>query len=632
MFLVIIDGARYSETFGDSAHNYANIPHLWNDLRPLGTLYSGYHNTEMTNTTPAFHTMFTGAYVDGWNRLNNGAQGNLNSILPMYPTIFEYYRKEKGIPGENVRLISGNGALRTAMNSNFPGYGAAFGAQRSFYKNVSDDSVWAEIQRVMDTDHPSLVVVDLSDTDRAGHTAIWENYTAAIEHADSIIWELYKKIQAIPPYSDTFYRDKTALIVTTDHGRDQNAFYRHDRSDEGCRHVFFLVTGPEIRAGVDVPDFHDWVDVCPTIGELLGFATPYAQGRVLSEMLVGPKPRADEPRSSGHAKSPGPFGTDENGTKVTSSPTIAEDPSLAHSTSGLHLVWCDTRDGLSHLWYKRSTDEGGTWSPDTMLIDSFALFPKIVAREDTLLLCWAEYRTRINSEADWELYSMRSGDGGLTWSDKQRLSPPLFGGLFPAPILTAQGGANVLMTVLPPYPLPLGRMQMACRTSFDGGRTWPDSVQISSSRSLQPECPSIAADTNGVLYGAWRSMQYRNWEIVFSRSTDGGHTWLGETRLTDELHESYDPAIAVAGSSLDVVWSDFRSSTWQIYSKRSSDGGIHWTPDSAVTSSTVGAILPTLVSSGDTLHLFWVDFQDGNAELYYRSSGDGEETGVRRLV
>jgi len=258
-----------------------------------------------------------------------------------------------------------------------------------------------------------------------------------------------------------------------------------------------------------------------------------------------------------------------------------------------------------------------------MLVDSFALFPKIVAREDTILLCWAEYRTRINNEADWELYSMRSSDGGLTWSGKQRLSPPLFGGLFPAPILTAQGGANVLMTVLPPYPLPLGRMRMGCRTSFDGGRTWPDSTQVSYPQSYQPECPSIAADASGVLYGAWRSMQYRNWEIIFSRSTDGGHRWLGETRLTDELHESYDPAIAVAGSSLDVVWSDFRSGTWQTYSKRSSDGGIHWTPDSAVTSSTVGAILPVLVSSGDTLDLFWVDFRDGNAEIYRRSSSDG---------
>ena len=36
MFVVVIDGARYSETFGNNSANlnHSLIPHIWNDLRP----------------------------------------------------------------------------------------------------------------------------------------------------------------------------------------------------------------------------------------------------------------------------------------------------------------------------------------------------------------------------------------------------------------------------------------------------------------------------------------------------------------------------------------------------------------------------------------------------------------------
>jgi arabinogalactan endo-1,4-beta-galactosidase len=34
VIIAVIDGARYSETFGDPAHQY--IPRIWSTLRPLG--------------------------------------------------------------------------------------------------------------------------------------------------------------------------------------------------------------------------------------------------------------------------------------------------------------------------------------------------------------------------------------------------------------------------------------------------------------------------------------------------------------------------------------------------------------------------------------------------------------------
>jgi hypothetical protein len=37
VIVVVMDGTRYTETFGAGS---AYVPHLWNDLKPQGTLYA----------------------------------------------------------------------------------------------------------------------------------------------------------------------------------------------------------------------------------------------------------------------------------------------------------------------------------------------------------------------------------------------------------------------------------------------------------------------------------------------------------------------------------------------------------------------------------------------------------------
>ena len=50
VFIIVIDGPRYTETFGDASHQF--IPKIWNQLRPLGTLYSRFYNDTVTETVP----------------------------------------------------------------------------------------------------------------------------------------------------------------------------------------------------------------------------------------------------------------------------------------------------------------------------------------------------------------------------------------------------------------------------------------------------------------------------------------------------------------------------------------------------------------------------------------------------
>ncbi len=86
VIIVVVDGARYSETFGAGA---TYIPHLYNDLKPLGAVYTNFRIADegKTETNPGHSSMLTGT----WQQIaNDGSQ------RPNKPTVFEYFRKELG--------------------------------------------------------------------------------------------------------------------------------------------------------------------------------------------------------------------------------------------------------------------------------------------------------------------------------------------------------------------------------------------------------------------------------------------------------------------------------------------------------------------------------------------------------
>ena len=104
-----------------------------------------------------------------------------------------------------------------------PSFGARVRGSRWGSDSTHDDTVCLRMLfGLMDSVRPRLVLMNLACVDGAGHTGIYADYIAAIRVADSVVYELYKRIQAIPPYEDTSYRDRTLYIVTTDHGRNDD--------------------------------------------------------------------------------------------------------------------------------------------------------------------------------------------------------------------------------------------------------------------------------------------------------------------------------------------------------------------------------------------------------------------------
>jgi hypothetical protein len=275
VIIVVIDGARYTETFGDPLHRY--IPHIWNRLRPKGTIHTNFYNRGETITLGAHVSMLTGNR--SWLRWP--AEGEINR--PATPTLFEHYRATTGAEQSKAWMIANHvPALEGMTYSTHPAYGAPYGASWHLGPG-SDYKMWGDLQRIMDQQHPELIMINFHQTDKAGHENDWEKYTNRIMVADRIVFELWRKIQRHP-----FYASRTTLIVTNDHGRHTWGIKWHGDCCEGCQHVMFLALGPHIRRGHRAGAIErDLDDISATVSALMGLTMPYAlDGQVMHELFV----------------------------------------------------------------------------------------------------------------------------------------------------------------------------------------------------------------------------------------------------------------------------------------------------------------------------------------------------------
>ncbi len=110
---------------------------------------------------------------------------------------------------------------------------------------------------------------------------------------------------------------------------------------------------------------------------------------------------------------------------------------------------------------------------------------------------------------------------------------------------------------------------------------------------------------------------------LYFLSTLSYSQWQPEVRLTNSLAHSEFSALAVSGTVVHVVWQDDRDGNYEIYYKRSTDGGLSWWTDTRLTNYSAASNAPTIAVSNDNVHVVWVDERDGNPEIYYKRSTDG---------
>lgn len=283
VIVAVMDGVRYSETFGDA--NRSLIPKLA-ALEKEGTLFTNFRiaGLGVSVTRQGHSTISTGT----WQTVA------LAGARMTMPSFFEYARSELGWKQTDCYAIFGKGPYSYADYSSFPTYGEKYrptfinGIGEAEIKN--DDSVLERVFGTMDKDKPRLIFVNFGYTDHIAHVGTFEQHQESIRHCDEMLGKLWEKVQSTPGY-----KDATTVFFTNDHGRHndkpsmpQNGFSAHGDQCEGCRRIMLLAVGPDIKRGAVVERETQEIDICATVGELLGFQTSFSRGSVLSDCITSP--------------------------------------------------------------------------------------------------------------------------------------------------------------------------------------------------------------------------------------------------------------------------------------------------------------------------------------------------------
>lgn len=102
--------------------------------------------------------------------------------------------------------------------------------------------------------------------------------------------------------------------------------------------------------------------------------------------------------------------------------------------------------------------------------------------------------------------------------------------------------------------------------STDGGQSWEPTRRLTNAPmpSLRPNIALLGNE----LHLVWYDYRDGNAEIYYKHSMDAGMTWSLDERLTVAAGDSFQPALSVSGNFAHVVWFDKRDGNSEIYYKR----------------------------------------------------------------
>ena len=303
-------------------------------------------------------------------------------------------------------------------------------------------------------------------------------------------------------------------------------------------------------------------------------------------------------------------------TRLTSDSAMSYLPTVAVNGSAVHVAWRDSRDRGIEVYYKRSTDDGATWSADTRLTDSARVFQGVSAAVSGSMVhvAWDDLRS-----GDAEIHYVRSTDGGATWGEDVRLTNDSYFSYNPS---VAASGSVVLVV----WEDRRAGYDVYCRRSTDGGASWGADTRLSddSTSSFQPS----VAMTGSLVHVAWHGYIL----VGYKRSTDGGATWGPDIRLTEGGHVDNHLSAAVSGNTAHVVWQDTRGGDRDLYYLRSTDNGATWSAETSLTNDTCDNFAPSVAAGGDGVHVVWRDDRDGVHEIYYKRDPTGAVVGTEEAM
>ncbi|MEN9001181.1 MAG: sulfatase [Flavobacteriales bacterium] len=272
VIVLIIDGPRFSETWGDATKSLT--PHLHTNLRVKGVVNSNFYNLGNTQTISGHTAITTGVYEE---MNNNGLQ------YPENPSFMQHWLSVTKSNPNKAFVVSSKEKLKVLANCSDLNWRNTYLPSVDAV-NREDSETFARVRSVIEEHHPNLMFINVKGPDIAGHLGDWEGYKKNITYCDSLLNELVTIID-----TDSIYRGKTTLIMTNDHGRHSNGiadgFRSHSDNCLGCVHINFYGYGPDFKSNVVIDKVREQIDIVPTISHIMGMKLGQDRGKVMYEIF-----------------------------------------------------------------------------------------------------------------------------------------------------------------------------------------------------------------------------------------------------------------------------------------------------------------------------------------------------------
>lgn len=312
VFLITLDGVRWQDVFtgidtvllnspytqdkklleekfvGNSTEENRKMlmPFFWNTIAKQGQLHGNRNKNSKVNLTnkmlfsyPGYNEILTGK-ADDQNITSNDKNYNKNvSVLEIANNTETYKGKVAAFGSWDVfPYIINDKRSGVPVNAGYKNATNNLNETEIFLNEIQRQApiIWENVRLDVFThhfakeyikkNHPKLVYISYGETDDFAHAGFFDFYSKSLRNTDALIEDLWNYVQ-----NDSFYKDNTYFIITTDHGRGVGAeegskWTDHGSDVKGADQAWLVVLGPNVKAAGEAGDEQLYTNqIAPTI-------------------------------------------------------------------------------------------------------------------------------------------------------------------------------------------------------------------------------------------------------------------------------------------------------------------------------------------------------------------------------
>ena len=266
------------------------VPFVWNKISKMGQIHGNRNlgsKVDLTNAMwfsyPGYNEILSGRADDARITSNDKLANPNRTVLEMANRDARYKGKVAAFGSWDVfPYIVNEERSGVPVNAGFDVAEGENLSERELFLNQLQQQIpspWGSVRldafthhyamEYMKKNHPEFIYIAYGETDDFAHDGDYQAYLNSAHTTDAMIAELWDFTQ-----NDSFYKDNTIFIISTDHGRGTNplkTWKSHGSDIVGANEVWLIVFGKGVKPLGEVTKKEQLYtnQIAPTVLELL---------------------------------------------------------------------------------------------------------------------------------------------------------------------------------------------------------------------------------------------------------------------------------------------------------------------------------------------------------------------------